>query len=60
MVAKSGWISAALLPGLGSFGVFAVFVVQKRVTIYVLMYESPRHVTRTKGPSIEHSLRPGI
>ena len=28
----------ALLPGLGSFEVFAVFVVQNRVTIYVVMY----------------------
>jgi len=37
MVAKSVWISSALLPGLGSFEVFAVFVVQKRVTIYVVM-----------------------
>jgi len=40
MVAKSGWISAALLPGLRSFEVFAVFVVQKRVTITVVMNKS--------------------
>jgi len=40
---KSGWISAvaeyALLPGLRSFEVFAVFVVQKQSTIYVVRYE---------------------
>jgi len=29
----------ALLPGLRSFEVFAVFVVQKRITIYVVMYK---------------------
>jgi len=46
MVAKSGWISAALLPGLRSFEVFAVSVVQKRVTIYVLMYIKARLLAR--------------
>jgi len=54
MVAKSGWISAvagcALLPGLRSFEVFEVFVVQKRVTIYVVMYSNRGRTIGLKQP----------